>query len=251
MKIIDLFSNIGFTEAASNVTIEVVKRVLCVPDKAFKALMGDCGINRYNPSDVVEEDALEYFSNAYIRKIKNYFVTSSSRFLALSQDEKDQFKRFCRIFKKDELELGLTFSWHDIDIHKIREAFYQEIEKAAKEKSLKYLHESSEDTSSSLGKYIAEQRLSNYTYALQVIDKVYYPRLFSDQTAVSVINEALAQEEKHEILTYIREKEYMFPRVEEKPFKSDQASKKFDIIYTFARYHIFSSEKGDCHIRIA
>lgn len=116
-------------------TLDVIQRVMGVPKAAVQAIARNAGIDdEKQVGACIDENALSYFADAYVRKVKTYFNSCTRHLNELSYAEQIQFNLFYNQFKKASSS-GSIRKWEDIDEDTLRAHFEQEVkDKTSKEK---------------------------------------------------------------------------------------------------------------------
>lgn len=115
-------------KTSTNVIMEVLNVPLC----AVKSILRDYGISTDNIDETsicIDEKMLENFADAYVRKFKNFFISSSRHISSISDKERQDLKEFYNLFKKKEVFNEQLGNWEDIDISLLRESFYRKVHK--------------------------------------------------------------------------------------------------------------------------
>lgn len=111
-------------------SLDVIQRVMGVPMAAVQAIARNAGVeDELQVGACIDENALSYFADAYIRKVKSYHKRARANFEQLGPDEQLAFCQFCTEFLKNDLPFPEASSWNDIDEDAIREQFYHDVKK--------------------------------------------------------------------------------------------------------------------------
>lgn len=113
-------------------SIKVIKEVMNVPSCAVRSILreqGVCTENIDEASICIDEKMLEKFADAYVRKLKNFFISSSRHISIISDKERNDLKEFYNLFKKQEVSNEQLGKWDDIDISLLRDSFYRKVRK--------------------------------------------------------------------------------------------------------------------------
>ena len=111
---------------------KVIMEVMNVPLCAVKSILREHG---FSTSDIdetsicIDEKMLDNFADAYVRKLKNYFVSSSRHISSISDKERKDLKKFYKLFKKEEVSNEQLGTWEDIDENLLRGSFYRKVKK--------------------------------------------------------------------------------------------------------------------------
>lgn len=123
-------NTLEYFECESKTSINVIMKVLNVPLCAVKSLLRDYGVSTDNLDETsicIDEKMLEYFADAYVRKLKNYFASSSRHISSISDKERQDLKEFYNLFKKKEVSNEQLGNWEDIDISLLRDSFHRKV----------------------------------------------------------------------------------------------------------------------------
>ena len=128
---IDKFKSFNDCEGTFKTSLEVIQKVMNVPMCAVKSLLRSNGYNNINDetSLCIDEERLGIFSEAYIRKMKNYFTRSLQNIALLPPKERSDYNKFVELFKKQDLQKREPKNWNDIDIDHLKEAFIAKVKK--------------------------------------------------------------------------------------------------------------------------
>lgn len=109
-------------------TLDTIQRVMGVPMVAVQNIARNAGIDDdMQVGACIDENALPYFADAYVRKVKSYFNRTRAIYNQLGPDEQLAFLQFCNEFNKVELPFPEASTWNDIDVDAIREQFYHDV----------------------------------------------------------------------------------------------------------------------------
>lgn len=128
---IENFKSFNDCEVTFKTSLEVIQKVMNVPMCAVKSLLRSNGYNNINDetSLCIDEERLGIFSEAYIRKMKNYFTRSLQNIASLPPKERSDYNKFVELFKKQDLQKREPKNWNDIDTDRLREAFIEKVKK--------------------------------------------------------------------------------------------------------------------------
>lgn len=112
-------------------SLEVIGKVLNVPESALKALLRLNGYddNIESSSICIDEEMLAIFTEAYVRKMRSYFLNSNRHLHLLSPQEAADFEQFYQTFKKTGGNTTNHRDWNQIDTDLISEVFVQKVKK--------------------------------------------------------------------------------------------------------------------------
>lgn len=128
---IDNFKPFNDCEVTFKTSLEVIQKVMNVPMCAVKSLLRSNGYNNINDetSLCIDEERLGIFSEAYIRKMKNYFTRSLQNIASLPPKERSDYNKFVELFKKQDSQKREPKNWNDIDTDRLKEAFIEKVKK--------------------------------------------------------------------------------------------------------------------------
>ena len=111
-------------------SLDVIQKVMNVPMCALTSLLR---ANVYDNIDdtsslCIDEERLEIFAEAYVRKIRSYFLGSLRNISNLTSKELSNFKQFNELFKNKDLQREPS-KWSDIDVEHLIEAFKEKVKK--------------------------------------------------------------------------------------------------------------------------
>lgn len=115
----------------------VIMEVMNVPLCAVKSILRGQGVSTYDIDETsicIDEKMLDSFADAYVRKLKNYFISSSRHISSISDKERKDLKNFYKLFKKEEVSNEQLGTWEDIDITLLNDSFRRKVEILTKEK---------------------------------------------------------------------------------------------------------------------
>lgn len=117
-------------------SLNIIGEVMNIPLPALECIWRKTGEKDIDPSSLcIDEERLELFAEAFIRKMKNYFERSIRDFDVLSSDDRNDLLAFYNHFKtKEGFVLTSKSTWNNIDKDKLHEAFLHEV----REKTDKY-----------------------------------------------------------------------------------------------------------------
>lgn len=109
-------------------SLDVIREVMNVPQCALNSILRTNGYAEVEPGSVcIDEKMLSVFADAYIRKMKNYFLSSVRNIENLSYEEFTDLDEFYNTFKKQDVKFVRRTEWSQIDTELIRNAFMDKI----------------------------------------------------------------------------------------------------------------------------
>ena len=122
-----LFS-IDMEEERFMTSLDVIREVMNVPQCALNSILRDNGYTEVEPGSIcIDEKMLSVFADAYIRKMKNFFLSSVRNIENLSYQEFTDLDEFYNTFKKQDVKFVRRAEWSQIDTELIRTAFMDKI----------------------------------------------------------------------------------------------------------------------------
>ena len=101
-----------------------------VPMCALSSILRANGYEEVAPDSIcIDEKMLSNFADAYIRKMKNYFLSSVRNIENLTYQEFTDLNEFYNTFKKQEAKYTRRAEWSHIDTGLLRNAFMDKIKK--------------------------------------------------------------------------------------------------------------------------
>ena len=111
-------------------SLNIIGEVMNVPMCALESILRANGYDEVEPGSIcIDEKMLSVFADAYIRKMKNYFLGSVRNIENLSYEEFTDLNEFYHTFKKQEVKFVRRAEWSQIDTELIRTAFMDKIKK--------------------------------------------------------------------------------------------------------------------------
>ena len=138
-----LFSSV-MEEERFMTSLDVIREVMNVPQCALNSILRDNGYTEVEPGSIcIDEKMLSVFADAYIRKMKNYFLSSVRNIENLSYQEFTDLDEFYNTFKKQDVKFVRRAEWSQIDTELIRNAFMDKIKESTprKKSSFEYFLE--------------------------------------------------------------------------------------------------------------
>ena len=115
-------------EQGFKTSLNIIGEVMNVPMCALKSILRANGYDEVEPGSIcIDEKMLSIFADAYIRKMKNYFLGSVRNIENLSYEEFTDLNEFYNTFKKQEVKFVRRAEWSQIDTELIRTAFMNDI----------------------------------------------------------------------------------------------------------------------------
>ncbi|MBR5688705.1 MAG: hypothetical protein IKX36_12235 [Prevotella sp.] len=117
-------------EQGLKTSLNIIGEVMNVPMCALESILRANGYDEVEPGSIcIDEKMLSIFADAYIRKMKNYFLGSVRNIENLSYEEFTDLNEFYNTFKKQEVKFVRRAEWSQIDTELIRAAFMDKIKK--------------------------------------------------------------------------------------------------------------------------
>ncbi len=106
-------------------SLNIIQEVMNVPMCALTSLLRANGYSDDvdTSSLCIDEKRLDIFADAYIRKMRSYFLSSLRNISKLNFKEINELDRFVKLFKKKGEIASLSYTWSNIDEESIRETF--------------------------------------------------------------------------------------------------------------------------------
>ena len=122
-----LFSSV-MEEERFMTSLNVIREVMNVPQCALNSILRANGYTEVEPESIcIDEKMLSFFADSYIRKMKNYFLSSVRNIENLSYEEFTDLDEFYNTFKKQDVKFVRRAEWSQIDSELIRDAFMDKI----------------------------------------------------------------------------------------------------------------------------
>ena len=120
-------------------SLNIIKEVMNVPQCALNSILRANGYNELAPDSIcIDEKMLSIFADAYIRKMKSYFLGSVRNLENLSAEEFTDLNEFCNTYKKQEVKFVRRAEWSQIDTGLIRDAFMNKIKELTPRKKSRF-----------------------------------------------------------------------------------------------------------------
>ena len=122
-------------EQGFKTSLNIIGEVMNVPMCALKSILRANGYDEVEPGSIcIDEKMLSIFADAYIRKMKNYFLGSVRNIEDLSYEEFTNLNEFYNTFKKQDIKFVRRAEWSQIDTELIRTAFMDKIKELSPRK---------------------------------------------------------------------------------------------------------------------
>lgn len=227
-------------ERVFKTSLNIIGEVMNVPMCALSSILRANGYEEVAPDSIcIDEKMLSYFADAYIRKMKNYFLSSVRNIENLTYQEFTDLNEFYNTFKKQEAKYTRRAEWSHIDTGLLRNAFMDNIKELTprRKSHLEYLCERIAETCDcSLPLFSVE--LNGYEIALSEYspdDSIFY-RIINSRT-----------KERSTLMRITSSRFYLT-----KNKQSKVCFHTFDIMRQFfisARYHIFVADDTDSDVK--
>ena len=133
------FFSIDMEEERFMTSLDVVREVMNVPQCALNSILRANGFAEVEPGSIcIDEKMLSVFADAYIRKMKNYFLSSVRNIENLSYEEFTDLDEFYNTFKKQDVKFVRRAEWSQIDTELIRNAFMDKIKELTPRKKSRF-----------------------------------------------------------------------------------------------------------------
>lgn len=114
---------------------EVIQKVMNVPMCAVMSILKSNGYSDIHDetSLCIDEERLGIFTEAYVRKMKNYFTRSLQNISSLPPKERSDYNKFVKLFKKEGVKEPKKWE-NDIDIDHLKEVFVERVKEETEER---------------------------------------------------------------------------------------------------------------------
>ena len=114
---------------------EVIQKVMNVPMCAVMSILRSNGYSDIHDetSLCIDEERLGIFTEAYVRKMKNYFTRSLQNISSLPPKERSDYNKFVKLFKKEGVKEPKKWE-NDIDINYLKEVFVESVKEETEER---------------------------------------------------------------------------------------------------------------------
>lgn len=121
------------TDSTFEICPEVIQKVMNVPMCAVMSLLRSNSYTDINDetSFCIDEERLGIFTEAYVRKMKNYFTRSLQNISSLPRKERSDFNKFVKLFKKQGVKEPKKWE-NDININHLKEVFVERVKEETK-----------------------------------------------------------------------------------------------------------------------
>lgn len=118
-------SSLEDRNASFMTSLNIIQEVMNVPMCALTSLLRANGYSDDvdTSSLCIDEKRLDIFADAYIRKMRSYFLSSLRNISKLNLKEINDLDRFVKLFKKKGEISSSSYTWSNIDEESIRETF--------------------------------------------------------------------------------------------------------------------------------
>ncbi len=217
-------------------SLNIIGEVMNVPMCALSSILRANGYEEVAPDSIcIDEKMLSYFADAYIRKMKNYFLSSIRNYENLTYQEFTDLNEFYNTFKKIGVKLTRKAEWSHIDTGLLRNAFMDNIKELTprRKSRLEYLCEFIAETCDcSLPLFSVE--LNGY----EIAQSEYSP---CESILYCIINSRT--NERNVLMRITRSRFYQIKYKQRKfCFNTFNIMRQFFIA---ARYHIFAADDTD------
>ena len=132
---IDKFKSFNDCEGTFKTSPEVIQKVMNVPMCAVKSILRSNGYSDIHDetSLCIDEERLGIFTEAYVRKMKDYFTRSLHNISSLPPKERSDYNKFVKLFKKEGVKEPKIWK-NDIDIDHLKEVFVERIKEETGER---------------------------------------------------------------------------------------------------------------------
>lgn len=226
---------------------EVIQKVMNVPMCAVKSILRSNGYGDIHDetSLCIDEERLGIFTEAYVRKMKNYYTRSLHNISSLPRKERSDYDKFIKLFKKKGVKDPKKWE-NDIDVDYLKEVFVERVKKETEERYCSRLGMLSYFSLDELARQILiyrffkQESLSKKEKHINIADYAYKLILYVFGIAfeMQAILEKSIEEEK-ELLTRISNSElYIAEPVNDTPVWCGR--NLISRFVSFARYYIYS-----------
>lgn len=135
IKHIDIKSLDDGNSSTFKTSPEVIQKVMNVPMCAVMSILRSNGYSDIHDetSLCIDEERLGIFTEAYVRKMKNYFTRSLQNISSLPRKERSDYNKFVKLFKKKGIKEPKIWK-NDIDIDHLKEVFVERIKEETEER---------------------------------------------------------------------------------------------------------------------
>ena len=236
---------------------EVIQKVMNVPMCAVMSILRSNGYSDIHDetSLCIDEKRLGIFTEAYVRKMKNYFTRSLQNISSLPRKERSDYNKFVKLFKKKGVKEPKIWK-NDIDIDHLKEVFVERIKEETEERYssrsgmrfriapedlFKHLFVAVEKTIDSLTERILEGKIVEGTNNLNRLIHLYksFQKYATDCSSLNHTLQIDEYKERKEVLGSITKSgAYLTKPINEKPVWC--GTNLISRFVSFARYYIYS-----------
>lgn len=120
-------------------SLNIIREVMNVPQCALNSILRANGYNEVAPDSIcIDEKMLSIFADAYIRKMKSFFLGSVRNVENLSYEEITDLNEFYNTYKKQEVKFVRRAEWSQIDTELIRDAFMNRVKELTPRKKSRF-----------------------------------------------------------------------------------------------------------------
>lgn len=215
-------------------SLNIIGEVMNVPMCALSSILRANGYDEVDPASIcIDEEMLTYFADAYIRKMKNYFLSSVRNIEDLTYQEFTDLNEFYNTFKKQEVKFTRRAEWSQIDTGLLRAAFMDKIEE---------LTPSRKSSFEIFSEFIAEEL--GHSFPLNDIEITWHKIVPSELSPEKRILNGIINSRVHDNLWSITHCRFYLTK--KKPQKVCQCPFNItQLFYIAARYHIFVTDDKD------
>ena len=221
---VDLHSlfSIDMEEERFMTSLDVIREVMNVPQCALNSILRDNGYTEVEPGSIcIDEKMLSVFADAYIRKMKNYFLSSVRNIENLSYQEFTDLDEFYNTFKKQDVKFVRRAEWSQIDTELIRTAFMDKI------------------------KELTPRKKSRFELFLEQVYGRFESYSVCHELAHVLIKESCSDEESRLLDRVTHNRFYLVKRKVKKVFNCSVSIVRH--FFVAARYHIFVADDVDAN----
>lgn len=114
---------------------EVIQKVMNVPMCAVMSILRSNGYSDIHDETglCIDEERLGIFTEAYVRKMKNYFTRSLQNISSLPRKERSDYNKFVKLFKKKGVKEPKKWE-NDINIDHLKKVFVDRVKEETEER---------------------------------------------------------------------------------------------------------------------
>ena len=217
-----LFSSV-MEEERFMTSLNVIREVMNVPQCALNSILRANGYAEVDPDSIcIDEKMLSVFADAYIRKMKNYFLSSVRNIENLSYEEFTDLDEFYNIFKKQDVKFLRRAEWSQIDTELIRDAFMDKIKELTPRKKSRF-----------------------ECFLEQIYGRFESSTLYEDLEHLLHVNNSCSDEESGLLYRVTHNRFYLVKQKVKKVFNCSVSIVRH--FFVAARYHIFVADDVDAN----